>query len=47
MRIASIPLYGVAQGRISDIDALDRLAADAAKLTHQHPLGFIPPNELV
>ena len=42
MRIASIPLYGVAQGRISDIDALDRLAADAAKLTHQHPLGFIP-----
>lgn len=42
MRIAPIPLYGVAQGRISDIDTLDRLAADAAKLTHQHPLGFIP-----
>lgn len=42
MRIAPIPLYGVAQGRISDIDTLGRLAADAAKLTHQHPLGFIP-----
>ena len=42
MRIAPIPLYGLAQGRISDIDILDRLAADAAKLTHQHPLGFIP-----
>ncbi|WP_303207760.1 ADP-ribosylglycohydrolase family protein [Bacteroides oleiciplenus] len=42
MRIAPIPLYGVAQGRISDIDAIDRLAADAAELTHQHPLGFIP-----
>lgn len=42
MRIAPIPLYGVAQRRISDIDSLDRLAADAAKLTHQHPLGFIP-----
>lgn len=42
MRIAPIPLYGVAQGRIPDIDAIDRLAADAAKLTHQHPLGFIP-----
>lgn len=42
MRIAPIPLYGLAQGRISNIDALDRLAADAAELTHQHPLGFIP-----
>ncbi|MEI3469829.1 MAG: ADP-ribosylglycohydrolase family protein [Bacteroides intestinalis] len=41
MRIAPIPLYGVAQGRISDITTLDRLAADAARLTHQHPLGFI------
>ncbi|CDD97059.1 aDP-ribosylglycohydrolase [Bacteroides intestinalis CAG:315] len=42
MRIAPIPLYGLAQGRISNIDALDRLAADTAELTHQHPLGFIP-----
>lgn len=42
MRIAPIPLYGLAQGRISNLDALDRLAADAAELTHQHPLGFIP-----
>lgn len=42
MRIAPIPLYGMAQGRISDIKDVDRLAADAAELTHQHPLGFIP-----
>ena len=42
MRIAPIPLYGLAKGRISNIDALDRLAADTAELTHQHPLGFIP-----
>ena len=41
MRIAPIPLYGLGQ-RISDINTLDYLAADAAKLTHQHPLGFIP-----
>ncbi len=42
MRIAPIPLYGLAKGRISNIDALNRLAADTAELTHQHPLGFIP-----
>lgn len=42
MRIAPIPLFGAAQGRISDVEELDRLAADAVLLTHQHPLGFIP-----
>lgn len=42
MRIAPIPLYGVAQGRIANIEALDRMAADASKLTHLHPLGYIP-----
>ena len=42
MRIAPIPLYGVAQNRIADVKALDELAADAARLTHQHPLGYIP-----
>ena len=41
MRIAPIPLYAVVNGRLS-IDAADRLAGEAAKLTHKHPLGFIP-----
>lgn len=42
MRIAPIPLYGLSQNRIKDVAALNELAADAAKLTHQHLLGFIP-----
>lgn len=42
MRIAPIPLYGLSQGRISNVEALDELAADAAELTHEHPLGYIP-----
>jgi len=40
MRIAPIPLYA-ACGRMSIDDAV-RLAGDAAEITHQHPLGFIP-----
>lgn len=42
MRIAPIPLYGLSQNRIQDVSALDELAADAAELTHKHPLGYIP-----
>ena len=42
MRIAPIPLYGLSQNRIQDVAVLDELAADAAKLTHEHPLGYIP-----
>lgn len=42
MRIAPIPLYGLSQGRITDVQALDEIAADVAKLTHLHPLGYIP-----
>ena len=42
MRVAPIPLYGFSQNRIPDVSALDNLAADAAKLTHEHPLGYIP-----
>lgn len=42
MRIAPIPLYGLSQNRISDVEALNELAADAAELTHEHPLGYIP-----
>ena len=41
MRIAPIPLYGAVDGRMS-IEESDRLAADAAEITHLHPLGFIP-----
>ncbi len=42
MRIAPIPLYGISQNRIKDVAVLDELSADAAKLTHKHPLGYIP-----
>ena len=41
MRVAPVPLYAAVQGRISIEDA-DRLAGDAAEITHLHPLGFIP-----
>ena len=41
MRIAPIPLYAVTQMRMS-IEEADLLAGDAAEITHQHPLGFIP-----
>ena len=40
MRIAPIPLYAAVNGRMGIEDA-DRLAADAAEITHQHPLGYI------
>ena len=42
MRIAPISLYGLSQNRIQNVAVLDELAADAAKLTHKHPLGYIP-----
>lgn len=42
MRIAPIPLYAASQCRIKDAKAIDLLAADVSKLTHQHPLGYIP-----
>lgn len=41
MRVAPIPLFAFAQDRMSITEA-DLLAADAAKITHHHPLGFIP-----
>lgn len=41
MRIAPIPLYAAVDNRMDILDA-DRLAADAAEITHLHPLGFIP-----
>lgn len=41
MRVAPIPLYGAVNERISILEA-DRLAGDAAEITHLHPLGFMP-----
>ena len=41
MRIAPIPLYAAVDNRM-DIMEADKLAGDAAEITHQHPLGYIP-----
>ena len=41
MRVAPIPLYAAVNNRMTITDAA-RLAGDAAEITHQHPLGFIP-----
>lgn len=40
MRIAPVALYAVCEDRMSITDA-DKLAGEAAEITHQHPLGFI------
>ena len=52
MRTAPVALYGAVwrdtpegellEGRISNIKDVDMLAADAAEITHQHPLGWLP-----
>ena len=41
MRVAPIPLYAAVGERMSIMET-DRLAGDAAEITHQHSLGFIP-----
>lgn len=41
MRIAPIGLYAAATGRFDAMEAA-RLAGEAARLTHKHPLGYIP-----
>lgn len=41
MRIAPISLYAAVDNRMDILEA-DKLAGDAAEITHQHPLGFIP-----
>lgn len=41
MRIAPIPLYAAVDSRMEILES-DRLAGDAAEITHQHPLGYIP-----
>lgn len=42
MRVAPIALYGIGEGRFPDIESMDMLAAEAAEITHKHPLGYIP-----
>lgn len=52
MRTAPVALYGAVwkndteteqpEGRITNIKDVDMLAADAAEITHQHPLGWLP-----
>lgn len=41
MRTAPVALYGAVDHRLAIEDA-DVLAADAAEITHQHPLGWLP-----
>lgn len=41
MRTAPVALFGAVDGRIGIEDAMV-LAADAAEITHQHPLGWLP-----
>lgn len=41
MRTAPVALFGAVDNRISIEDAI-KLAVDAAEITHQHPLGWLP-----
>lgn len=41
MRVAPIPLFAVVDNRMSIMES-DQLAGDVAKITHHHPLGYIP-----
>ena len=41
MRVAPIPLYAAMDERMG-IEEADRLAGDAAEITHLHPFGYIP-----
>ena len=47
MRVAPIALFGLGENRFSSMEAMDKLAADAAEVTHQHPLGYIPAAMMV
>lgn len=42
MRVAPIALFGLGEDRLSSMEAMDKLAAEAAEMTHQNPLGYIP-----
>mgnify|MGYP003289466987 CR=1 FL=1 len=45
MRVAPVGLYGIVGNRMS-AEEVAQLAADAAEITHQHPLGFLPASLL-
>lgn len=45
MRIAPVALYGYASGAF-DADGVARFSAEASRLTHLHPLGYIPAASL-
>ena len=47
MRVAPIALFGLGEGRLSSIEAMDKLAAEAAEITHLNPLGYIPAAMMV
>ena len=47
MRVAPIALFGLGLSRFSSLEAMDKMAADAAELTHQNPLGYIPAAMMV
>ena len=47
MRVAPIALFGLGPSRFSSLEAMDKMAADAAELTHQNPLGYIPAAMMV
>ena len=41
MRVAPVALFAAVNNRM-DIETADKLAGDAAEITHLHPLGYIP-----
>ena len=47
MRVAPIALFGLGEDRLSSMEAMDKLAAEAAEMTHQNPLGYIPAAMMV
>lgn len=47
MRVAPIALFGLGEDRLSSMETMDKLAAEAAEMTHQNPLGYIPAAMMV
>lgn len=45
MRVAPVGLYGAVGNRMTALEVA-QLAGDAAEITHQHPLGFLPASLL-
>ena len=47
MRVAPIALFGLGEDRLSSMETMDKLAAEAAEITHLNPLGYIPAAMMV